>query len=493
MSYQYDFIVIGGGAAGLTAAGMGANFGAKTLMIEANKLGGDCTWTGCVPSKTLLHASKLAAGIKEAEAFGHQSAKPLNFAAILEHVRKVREEVYEEADDPVIYREMGVGIEFGKARFVDDHTVAIYNEEKTTIQEVKGRYILIATGSKTMVPPIKGLDNVPYLTNESIFELEEQPERLTIIGGGPIGIEMAQAFQRLGTQVTVFDMQDRILANDDEELAGMLLKRLKSEGVEFQLSAGVNEVSQNKNGSIRVHAEINEKKTIQDSDALLIAVGRGANHQNLDLDNAGIAYTKRGITVNDRCKTNIRHIYAAGDVTGRYQFTHMSEHMAKVATSNAILKIPMKIDTQHVPWCTYADPELASVGDTEKQLVKNGTSFEIYRFPYSKVDRAITDGDTDGLIKIFAKKWNGKILGATIYGKQAGDLISEYALAMKNGITLRNIADTIHPYPTYGLGVRRAADQWYVKNQSEWMSKLIKKLFRYQGDIPDLSDKDRIV
>jgi pyruvate/2-oxoglutarate dehydrogenase complex dihydrolipoamide dehydrogenase (E3) component len=493
MSYQYDFIVIGGGAAGLTAAGMAANFGAKTLMIEADKLGGDCTWTGCVPSKTLLHASKLAAGIKEAEAFGHQSSKPMNFSAILKHVRKVREEVYEEADDPDIYRDMGVEIEFGKARFVDDHTLAIHSEEKTTIKEVTGRYILIATGSKAMVPPFKGLDNVPYLTNETIFELEEQPERLTIIGGGPIGIEMAQAFQRLGTQVTVFDMQDRILANDDEELAGMLLKRLKSEGVEFQLSAGVNAISQNKDGSIRVHAEINEEKTTKDSDALLVAVGRAANHQSLDLNSAGIAYTKRGITVNDRCKTNIRHIYAAGDVTGRYQFTHMSEHMAKVATSNAILKVPMKIDTQHVPWSTFSDPELASVGATEKKLKEEDISFETYRFPYTKVDRAITDGDTDGMIKIFAKKWNGKILGATIYGKQAGDLISEYALAMKNGVTLRNIADTIHPYPTYGLGVRRAADQWYVKNQSEWMSKFVKKIFRYQGQIPDLSDKERII
>lgn len=493
MSYQFDFIVIGGGAAGLTAAGMGANFGAKTLMIEADKLGGDCTWTGCVPSKTLLHASKLAAGIKEAEAFGHQSAKPLNFSAILKHVRKVREEVYEEADDPDIYRDMGVEIEFGTARFVDDHTLAIYNEENTTIKEVKGRYILIATGSKAMVPPIKGLDEVPYLTNESIFELEEQPDRLTIIGGGPIGIEMAQAFQRLGTQVTVFDMQDRILTNDDEELAKMLLKRLKSEGVKFQLSAGVHEISQNKDGSVRVHTEIDGDEITEDADALLVAVGRVANYKSLNLNEAGVHYSKQGITVSDRCKTNISHIYAAGDVTGRYQFTHMSEHMAKVAASNAILKVPMKIDTEHVPWSTYTDPELASVGATQGQLIEKGTSFETYRFPYSKVDRAITDGDTDGLIKIFAKKWNGKILGATIYGKQGGDLIGEYALAMKNGVTLRNIADTIHPYPTYGLGVRRAADQWYVKNQSEWMSKFVKKLFRYQGEIPDLSDKDRIV
>lgn len=493
MSYQYDFIVIGGGSAGLTAAGIGANFGAKTLMIEANKLGGDCTWTGCVPSKTMLHASKLAASIKEAGAFGHKSAKLLDFSAVLEHVRKVREDVYEEADNPEIFRDMGVEIEFGKAGFIDSHTIAVENEELHSIKEVTGRYILVATGSKALVPSIKGLNEVPHLTNESIFEVEEQPGRLTIIGGGPIGIEMAQAFQRLGTKVTVFDMLPRILANDDDELAEMLLYRLKKDGVEFELSAAVNKVSQNSNGSIRIHAEINGQKISRDSDALLVAVGRSANFKSLNVEEAGIEFSKQGITVNDRCRTNIKHIYAAGDVTGRYQFTHMSEHMAKVAATNALIKIPMKIDTKHVPWATYTDPELASVGATEKHLNEEGNSFETYRFPYSKVDRAITDGDTDGMIKIFAKKWNGKILGATIYGKQAGDLISEYALAMKHGVTLRNIADTIHPYPTYGLGARRAADQWYIKNQSEWMSKLVKKVFRYQGNIPDLSDKDRII
>ena len=493
MSYQYDFIVIGGGAAGLTAAGMGANFGAKTLMIESDKLGGDCTWHGCVPSKTLLHVSKLAAGIKEAEAFGHKSVKTLNFTSVLEHVRKVREDVYEEADDPDIYRKMGVEIAFGKARFKDDHTVIIQDDDKTSLKEVTGRNILIATGSKPLIPPIKGLSGVKYLTNESIFELGEQPKTLSVIGAGPIGIEMAQAFQRLGTQVTIFDVQDRILTNDDAELAGMLKNRLEREGVKFHLAANVSQVEASTDGSIHVKALIADQEITVESDTILVAAGRKANLQSLGLENAGIAFTEKGITVNDRCKTNKSHIYAAGDVTGRYQFTHMSEYMAKVASSNAILKVPMKIDKDHVPWSTYTDPELAGIGATEKQLKESGTSYETYRFPYDKVDRAITEGDTDGMIKIFAKKWNGKIIGATIYGKQAGDLISEYALAMKHGITLRNIADTIHPYPTYGLGVRRAADQWYVKNQSEWMSKLVKKVFGYQGEIPDLSDKDRIV
>ncbi|MDZ7691922.1 MAG: FAD-dependent oxidoreductase [Balneolaceae bacterium] len=491
MKYKYDLLVIGGGAAGLTAAGMGANFGAKTLMVEANRLGGDCTWTGCIPSKTLLHAAKLAQSAEEAKQFGLEISADLDFSSVMEHVRSKRKEVYQEADDPDIYRNMGVEVQFGRARFLDPHTVAV--EKDGTIEDITSRYIIIATGSKAMVPPIPGLDEVSYFTNETLFELEEQPEQLGIIGAGPIGIEMAQAFQRLGTQVTVFDMLPRILSNDDEELAGMLQNRLESEGVEFQLSASVNQVANAGDGSIQVETEIDGRKEEWRGDALLVATGRAANHKNLDLGKAGIDYTKTGVTVDDRCRTNNKHIYAAGDVTGRYQFTHMSEHMAKVAATNALLKIPMNIDTKHVPWSTYTDPELAHVGATEQQLNEQGTSYKVYRFPYDKVDRALTDDATDGLIKVFAKRWNGKILGATIYGKQAGDLIGEYALAMRNGVTLRNIADTIHPYPTYGLGVRRAADQWYVKNQSEWQIKLIKKLFGYRGTTPDLSDEDRIL
>lgn len=488
---EYDLVVIGGGAAGLTAAGMGANVGAKTLLIEADRLGGDCTWYGCIPSKTLLHLSKMAHTVKEAKRFGYRSASDMDFSAVMEQVRRTRQEVYEEADEPDIYRQMGVEVAFGQARFKDAHTLFIDGEEGR--RGISFRYVIIATGSKAKTPPIPGLAEIPYHTNETIFELTDQPEHLAIIGGGPIGIEMAQGFHRLGTRVTVLDMEDRILLKDDEELAEMLLEQLRSEGIEFGLSASIHRISADEPDRFTITGEQHGKEKRWTSDALLVATGRAANHQELGLESAGISYTDQGITVNNRCRTNIRHIYAAGDVTGLYQFTHMSEHIAKVAATNALLKIPMKIDTTQVPWSTYTDPELAHVGSTEKMLKQEGASYEVYRFPYSKIDRAITDEATEGMIKIFAKKISGKILGATIYGKQAGDLISEYALAMRNGVTLRNIADTIHPYPTYGLGARRAADQWYIRNQSEWMIKLIKGVFRYRGTIPDLSDKDRIV
>lgn len=490
MKYDYDLLVIGGGAGGLTAAGMGANFGAKTLMVETEKLGGDCTWHGCIPSKTLLHLSKVAQKVREAEKFGYRKSQGMDFMTVMEHVRSKRKEVYEEADDPEIFRRMGVDIAFGEALFVDDHTVRIIMDEEN--RRVSSRYIIIATGSKAMVPPIKGIQEVSYHTNETIFELEKQPVNLAIIGAGPIGIEMAQAFQRLGTQVTVFDMLPRILSNDDEELAGMLRDYLANEGVEFKLPADVKKLSETSDGNIRIETEGKGTPSVWEGSELLIASGRTANYEGLQLESAGIYYQDNGIIVDDKCRTNKKHIYAVGDVTGRYQFTHMSEHMAKVAVTNALLKIPKKIDQKHVPWSTYTDPELAHVGATEEELHDNDISYKTYRFPYDKIDRAITES-TEGLIKVFAREWNGKILGATICGKQAGDLIGEYALAMRNGVTLRNIADTIHPYPTYGLGVRRAADQWYIQSQATWMVKLIKWIFGYRGTVPDLSDEDRII
>lgn len=492
MSYEYDAIVIGGGAAGLTTSGICANFGAKTIMIEAEKLGGDCTWHGCVPSKTLLKAAKVAKHIRNAGDYGLIDTQPeVNFKKLMDYVRKVRQDVYEEADDPQIYRDMGIEVAEGWGSFVDDHTVKISSKDGTE-REITGRYIFVNTGASVFLPPVEGMKEVHCLTNESLFELDEAPGEMIIIGGGPIGSEMAQALNLLGCKVTVVDMLDRILANDDEELAGMLHDKLKKQGIEYYLGAKINR-AQKKGNRLQVVIEKEGKKLTLDADAMMMATGRRANVDGLNLEAAGVDYDKKGIKVNDRCKTSKSHIYACGDVTGRYQFTHMSEHMAKVAATNAMLKFPMKIDKKHVPWVTYTEPELAHVGATEKQLKEEGSSYEVYKFPYNKVDRAITDSVTDGMIKIFAKKWNGKILGASVYGAAAGELICEYAVAMRNGVTLRNIADTIHPYPTYGLGARRAADQWYVKNQSEFMTKAIKTIFGYRGQLPDLSDPDRIM
>lgn len=466
----------------MTSSGMGAGFGAKTLMIERDRLGGDCTWYGCVPSKILLNLAKKAK-IRE---------KKADWAEVRQTLDHIRDEVYEDADHPDIYRKMGVEVAFGEAAFTGPHRLSLKQSDGSS-REITSRYFLIATGSRAMMPPIPGLDETPHLTNHTLFELGELPASMIIIGGGPIGTEMAQAFQRLGTQVTVVDMGPEILGKDLSEFAGMLRNELEKEGVRFALQSRVQAVSGDENSvQVTIEGDGTETHTLC-AEKLLVAAGRVPNVQGLGLEQAGVRYTKTGISVNDRSRTNQRHIYAAGDVTGRFQFTHMGEHMAKVAVTNMLLKVPMKIDARHVPWATYTDPELAHLGPTKAELDAAGTRYETYRFPYKKIDRAITDGVTTGWIYVYAKKFSGKIMAADIVGAHAGDLIGQFALAMRNGLTLRNMADTIFPYPTYALGARRAADQWYIKNQSIGLVKWLKRIFGYRGPLPDLSDPERIV
>ncbi len=500
-SYEYDLVVIGGGAAGLTASGLAASFGAKTMMVERDRLGGDCTWTGCVPSKTLIKAAHVAHAMRDAGRFGLADTPPdIPFDRVIEHVHAVRDEVYHDADRPEIYEDLGVEVVFGEARFSDPHRIVIQHPERQHGERQHGerqtavtsRLFVIATGGRAAVPPIPGLDAVDVLTNESLFEIEEQPASLAVIGGGPIGIEMAQSFARLGTEVTVIDQGDRILGRDDAEHAGLLREALEGEGVRFVLGASVERVSEEGRQKV-VHAKVEGETHEIKADALLVATGRRPNVEGLGLDNAGVVVTKKGVKVNDRCRTSQSHIWAAGDCTGEYQLTHMSEHMAKVAVSNAVLRLPSTIDREHVPWCTFADPEIAHVGATEEELRERGTRYEVYRFPYSKVDRALTESQTTGQIKVFATRWRGKILGASVVGERAGELISLYGLAHANGVTLREMSDTIFPYPTYALGARRAADQWYARKQFPVIVKGVQKLFGYRGPEPKPVDPKRIV
>jgi pyruvate/2-oxoglutarate dehydrogenase complex dihydrolipoamide dehydrogenase (E3) component len=481
MKKEYDIIVIGGGAAGLTASGVAVNMGAKTMMVEKARLGGDCTWYGCVPSKILLNQAKKAA----------ISGHPPDYSVIKGKLDSIRQAIYDEADHPDKFRKMGIDVEEGEAEFIDRHTIRITKTGGES-REVSARYFIIATGSSPFVPPIPGIDKVPFLTNETLFELEKLPDVMIIAGAGPIGTEMAQAFGRLGTKVTVVDMADEILTNDNAELTSILKEKLDVEGITYRLGSAIQSVEGDAE-RVTMTIQRNGKTEQITAGKLLMATGRRANFHKLNLDAAGVEAGKKGITVNDKCRTSRRNIYAIGDVTGRYQFTHMSEHMAKIAVTNALLKFPMKIDTKHVPWCTYTDPELAHVGASRLQLDKSGISYEVYTFPYSMIDRAITDEETTGMIRVYAKKWTGRILGVDVLGAHAGELISQYGLAMRNGISLRSMADTIYPYPSYSLGARRAADQWYIRSQSVFIVKWIRRIFRLRGPLPDLSDRDRIV
>lgn len=470
---------------------MAASFGMKTLMVEVDRLGGDCTWHGCIPSKALLHiASDWHCG-RLSTRFAHKkSDHDLDFSKVIDEIHRIREHVYHEADRPDIYTSMGVEVTFGYATFVDAHTITITNGD--TVKTATSRFFVIATGSKAAIPPIAGLEFIPYLTNESLFELNELPKSLVIVGGGPIGCEMAQAFTRLGSKVTVVDQANRILHRDDPKGAHIILEALKAEGAEFYLESTIDHIKL-ADGAIVCSLHTPNGSIVLQASHFLVAAGRQPNTATLAVEKAGVMLTNGAVLVDERCRSNVKHIYAAGDVAGRQAFTHIAEHMAKTAVTNIALKIPKRMELNSIPWVTFTDPEIGSVGASESELRKRGIKFEIYEFPYSKVDRALAQGGLPGLIRVFARSRDGKIYGACVVGKGAGEMLGELALAARNGVSLRKVADTIHAYPTYGLGVRRAADQWYVRKQSVGLVKMLKFIFGYQGQLPDLSDPERIM
>ncbi len=472
MSYQYDMIVIGGGAAGLTAAGMSALLGAKTALVEQHRLGGDCTWVGCIPSKSLLRASKAAHLIRTADRFG-LAATPcqFDFGNVMNHVRQTRQRVYEDADAPPHMEKLGVEFILGRARFQDPHSIEV-EESSGVSRRLTARFFIIATGSR----PRTGNFSEAPLTNETIFELERQPKQLAIMGAGPVGIEMAQAFQRLGSEVMIVGSGSRILPQDDPEHAEQLQECLAREGVTFLLSQKVTKLERREN---TVAAVLDDGRTIL-CDAALAAIGREPAIRGLQLENAAVRFSENGIDIDSRCRTSQRHIYATGDVTGKYQFTHMAEHMSKVAVTNAILRWRKTLDYNHVVWSTFTEPELAHLGQSERQLSERNKKYAVYRFPFTKLDRAITDGETSGEVKVFADG-RGKILGASILGENAGEMISEYALAMRHGLGLSKIADTIHPYPTYMYGNRKTADRFVAKQLDSPLLALLGRLLRYRG------------
>lgn len=488
MKTDYDVVVLGAGAAGLAASGIAASFGAKTLLVEHDRLGGDCTWTGCIPSKTLLQAARVAHVARDAHRWGLQCGEPeVDFHAVMQRVHAVRQQIYDDADRPEHMERLGIHVAEAHAEFLDPHTLHLTRGDARK-EELRARKILIATGSRPTLPPIEGLEGSGYLTNETLFELDTQPRRLLVLGGGPIGIEMAQAFTRLGTETHVFDIADRILGRDDPETAGIVQEALKREGVQLHLGTKIDKVARTKQG-FELRSDTQQAFR---GDQLLVAVGRNPDVASLHLDRAGLP--PRGpLEVDLRCRTGMRHIFAAGDVTAYPKLTHMAEHMAKIATTNALFPFGPKLEPSHLSWCTYTDPELAHVGATQAQLEQTGTRFEVHRFPYAKADRAITDGRTDGLIKVCASPLRGRVLGVSIAGAHAGELIASWAIALRSGIALRHISDTIHPYPTYALANRRAADAWYLARRPMWLLRWLHRLLGLRGRISDTTDLRRLL
>ncbi len=444
-----DLLVIGGGSGGLSVAAGAVQMGASVILLEGHKMGGDCLNYGCVPSKALIASGKAAYAQSHASGYGVADLTPkVDYAAAKDHVADVIATI-EPHDSVERFEGLGVKVieEFGE--FISPTQV------KAGDNIITARRIVIATGSSPFVPTIPGLDTVPYETNETIFQLRERPEHLLVIGGGPIGMEMAQAHVRLGSKVTVIEGM-KALGNDDPELAAIVLEKLRGEGIEIAEEAMAQEI-RGKAGAIEVEAKDGR---VFKGTHLLMAVGRKSNFDKLNLDAAGIQTSKRGIKVDDGLRTTNRKVYAIGDVAGGLQFTHVAGYHAGLIIRSALFGLPAKERTDHIPWATYTDPELAQVGLTEAEARKaHGDAVEVVRFDYAGNDRAIAERKTTGLIKVMVVK--GRPVGASIAGAQAGELINLWALVLANKLKMKHVANMVAPYPTIGEINKRAAGAYF--------------------------------
>ncbi|KAA2238262.1 dihydrolipoyl dehydrogenase family protein [Salinarimonas soli] len=449
-----DICVIGAGSAGLSVAAGAAQLGVSTVLIEGGRMGGDCLNTGCVPSKALLAAAKAARRWRKDAAFGITFQPPVvDFAAVRRHVHAVIGAIAPN-DSVERFEGLGVTVIKGYARFVGPQEVTVDGTR------IRARRIVVATGSSAAVPPIPGLADVPYLTNETVFENGELPGHLIVVGGGPIGIEMAQAHRGLGSEVTVLEAGG-ILARDDAELVALLREDLLADGITVREGARIARVERDGAGiAVVLATEAGEERIL--GSHLLVAAGRRANVAGLDLEKAGIAYGPRGIEVDGRLITSNRRVFAIGDVAGGPQFTHVAGYHAGIVIRNALFRLPAKVDYRSLPWVTYTDPELAQAGLTEAAAREaHGDRIRVLRWPYHENDRAQAERETRGLIKVVTTA-SGRVLGASILGAHAGELIHVWVLAIGQGLNIKALAGMIAPYPTLGEIGKRAAGSYFT-------------------------------
>ncbi|HEX4883955.1 MAG TPA: FAD-dependent oxidoreductase [Casimicrobiaceae bacterium] len=473
MRPDFDLAVIGGGAGGLVVAAGGASLGAKVVLVEKHKLGGDCLWYGCVPSKTLIKSARIAHQMRHADRWGLPAAAPqVDLATVMQRVAGVIRGI-EPNDSPERFRGLGVDVVFGEGRFVDRATFAV------GARRITARHFVIATGSRPAVPPVPGLDTVPYLTNETLFDLRENVPHLVVVGAGPIGVEMAQAFRRLGSGVTVVDVAERILPREDPDLAAVVQRALEFEGVRLRLGASITSV-EGRAGDVRL--ALRDKDTRLETVVgthLLVATGRKANVEGLGLDAAGVEVDHGRIVNADLVTTNPR-ILVIGDAAGGPQFTHLAEHHAGVVLRRTLFHLSWTKPSTVVPWCTYTDPELARVGLSETEAKHQGVAHSVYRFPFDDIDRARAEGETEGCAKLVTDP-RGRLIGAAIVGAHAGELIAEAVLAMNQKLKASALSSSIHAYPTLAQVNRRAADQRLKEGLTPTSKAWIKRIFGLQG------------
>jgi pyruvate/2-oxoglutarate dehydrogenase complex dihydrolipoamide dehydrogenase (E3) component len=468
---RYDLIVIGGGAGGLTVASGAASLGAKVALIDKNdQLGGDCLHYGCVPSKAFIAAAKeVHQAQKAAEQFGFQINGKPNFSTAMNRVKDAISHI-QKHDSKDRFKELGVSLYKGRGTFKDKNHVAINNE---TV--IKGKRIVIATGSRPSIPPIEGLIESKFLTNETIFNLKKNPERLLVIGGGPIGLEMAQSFARFGSKVTVAEAGSTIFGKEDSDMIPIIKRELEKE-IDFKFGALTTKVEVNDKGEKVVTIKQNDVIKTFTYDEIIVSAGRKNNIDNLALGEIGVEVKNGAIVVNDYLQTRISNIYAIGDVNGNFPFTHAAGMEGKLVVRNALFGVKGKVNYENTPWVTYTDPEVYHLGLTEQEAKdKYGDTIKTFKVSMADVDRFIADRNKVGLLKVITKK-NGHILGAHAVGKNASDWMQEIVMAKTNGLKIGSISNVIHPYPTHAAIVQQTADLY-------WRKKL------FQGSIPAITKR----
>jgi len=476
-TYEYDIGIIGGGAAGLTVASGSAKLGAKTLLVEKEKeLGGDSLHFGCVPSKTLIRTAHIYHLMKNLEVFGLPGIEvpPVDFQKITQRIKSVVA-VIQNHDSEERFCRLGVKVIFGNPVFIDPNTI----ELKSNVYSAQ-RWV-IATGSSPSVPPVPGLRETPHITNKEIFYMDKLPETLIIIGAGPIGIEMAQAFQRLGSKVFVIDKAEQILNKEDTDMADEVMEMLKSEGVVFHLGSTILEVKDLGNKKEVLLSDTTGMTTRIKGDTILVAMGRVPNTSGLGLEEIGVELENCAVKVDNRMRSNLKHIFAAGDVIGSYQFTHAAGYEGAIVISNAIFRLPKKADYTNFPWCTYTKPELAGIGMNERAAKKAGIKYSIWTEAFKDNDRSLAEGEQKGILKMLLNE-KEKPVGIQIFGPNAGDLINEWVAVMAGNVTISTLASAIHPYPTIGEINKRVAGSYLsTKIFSDTVKRGLKFFFNLKG------------
>jgi pyruvate/2-oxoglutarate dehydrogenase complex dihydrolipoamide dehydrogenase (E3) component len=474
MAVDYDVVIIGGGSGGLVVASAAAQLNAKVALVEKDRLGGDCLWFGCVPSKSFLHASRVAHEVKTSSRFGIYSTPPdIQFSEAMGHVQKVISTI-QPHDSPERFESLGVEVIFGEGEFKDENTFTVNG------RDLQARAFVVSTGSRPKVPPIEGIEQAGFLTNEQVFSLKERPESLAVIGAGPIGCELGQAFHRLGSQVTMISSRNHILPKEDPEAAKVVEEQLEADGINLIRGKRADKVEVIDG---KKHLWVGDEKVVVDE--ILVSSGRVPNVVSLNLEAAGVNYNEKGVIVNQKLQTSNKRIYACGDVIGGYQFTHVAGYEAGIIVQNALFFPSAKADYRVIPWATFTEPELARVGLTEEQARKRyGDKIEVLKQDFADVDRAQAEGATAGFAKIITTP-KGQILGAHIVGPSAGELIHEVILAMKNKLPVSALTGMIHIYPTLSEVNSKAALQLKKRNyaKNNFLQNTLRRLFGFLRSI----------